>query len=172
MGGGARHSIHDPAVRAPEPSEGGRRLPPATHADLPLSRDLGAGQDLPEHRPGPALSRALVCCGGLPLCSDLSPHLWMWLEPVGGGSGRDHLPGIRAGPCHQRVLSDASGAERGGSWQCLRLGRPGPVTQHSGMPLHLPGIKDSGVSGLFLSVVSVCLLLPISHIFSYALVMC
>ena len=76
--------------------------------DLPLSRDLGAGWDLPEHQPGPALSRVLVCCGAWPLCSILSPHLWMWLEPLGGGSGQDHLPSIWAGPCHLRVLLDAS----------------------------------------------------------------
>lgn len=89
------------------------------------SGNMGAGQDLPEHQPGPDLSRALVCCGGWPLCSDLSPYLWMWLEPLGGGSGQDDLPGVQAGPSH---LSGSSwkllAAELGGSWQSLRLGRP------------------------------------------------
>ena len=117
---------------------------------------MGAGQDLPEHQPGSALSRALVYCGGWPFCSDLSPHLWMWLEPLGGGSGQDDWPGVRAGPC---CLSGSSwmllAAELGGSWQSLRLGRPGPVTQQPGMSLHLPGIQDSGVSGLFLSFLCV-----------------
>lgn len=171
-GGGAHHSIHDPAVRAPAPSEGGRRIPPATQRRLASEQRHGSW-------PGPSRTPARTCSlqgarllWGLaslfrpvPTPMDVVAASWWRVWP---GSPARHP----AGPCHHRVLSDASGTERGGSWQCLRLGRPGPVTQQPGMPLHLPGIKDSGVSGLFLSVVSVCLPLPISRIFSYARVMC
>ena len=114
---------------------------------------------------GPALSllKGSAAAGALTICHvprplPLTPpprHIPEIKKRAVEGLARITCPASGLGPAISGSSWMLLTAELGGSWQSLRLGRPGPVTQQPGMSLHLPGIQDSGVSGLFLSFLCV-----------------
>lgn len=166
---GECHSIHHTAGRAPGTSEGGRQIPPATQHRLASEQRPGGwlGPSELQDLLSPEALRLLWGLASLfrpvPTPMDVVGAWWK----VWPGSPAQHLGWAlpSQGPLGCFWLQSLV------SWQSLRLGRPGPVTQQPGMSF--PSSRDSGQWRLrVVSVISVCLPLPTNCIFSHALVLC